>query len=161
AFGHTAVFSPDGKLALYVSGGAQPFGGNLDDAALTLWDAGQGHIVSEWRVPKAALSACAIAADNKPALLAIPHPDPQKGTESIAVRYRDLGNEKDVHTLAGHKTLIAAVAISPDGKQALSGSVDGVVKHWDLERGKEGVKLAGHMQNGSVSSIGFTPDGKT
>src|SRR5439155_21408689 len=99
AFGHTAVFSPAGKLALHVSGGAQPSSGNVDDALLTLWDAGQGHIVSEWRVPKAGVSACAIAPDNKHALLAVVEPDPKKGTEKVALRYRDLGNEKDLHNL--------------------------------------------------------------
>src|SRR5262249_56205927 len=35
--------------------------------------------------------------------------------------------------LVGHKSGVLAVAITPDGKRAVSGSQDNVVRVWDLE----------------------------
>ena len=51
----------------------------------------------------------------------------------------DRGYRNDmVHTLQGHSDKVTSVCYSPDGKTALSGSVDKTVIMWDLE---SGVKL--------------------
>jgi WD40 repeat protein len=47
-------------------------------------------------------------------------------------------------TLAGHTGRVRAVAITSDGKRAISASDDHTVKVWDLERGVEEHTLAGH-----------------
>ncbi len=52
---------------------------------------------------------------------------------------------------------IFAIDISPDGTQLASASRDGTIKVWNLENGKEILRLKGHS-NG-VSSITFSPDG--
>ncbi|MCT7964639.1 hypothetical protein NG791_28590 [Laspinema sp. D1] len=51
-----------------------------------------------------------------------------------------------------------AVAIAPDGKQAVSASSDNTLKLWDLATGSELATLSGH--SGSVEAVAITPDGK-
>ena len=57
--------------------------------------------------------------------------------------------------------LVRAVAVTPDGKKAISGSDDGKLKVWDLETGKELMTLEGHCKSGygSVYVVALTPDG--
>jgi|GEM_PF-1267226 len=62
-------------------------------------------------------------------------------------------------TLAGHQGEVRSVAISPDGRTALSASDDMTLKLWDLATGKELKAYAGHT--GIVDSVAFSPDGRT
>ena len=50
------------------------------------------------------------------------------------------------------------MAISPDGKRIVSGSVDNTVKVWDADKGTE----IAHPQGAHrpVTSVAFSPDGK-
>jgi WD40 repeat protein len=50
------------------------------------------------------------------------------------------------------------VAITPDGKQAVSASGDNTLKLWDLATGSERATLNGHR--GWVTAVAITPDGK-
>ena len=55
-------------------------------------------------------------------------------------------------------SLVTAVAVSPDGKQIVSGSYDQSVRVWDASTGDELKVLKGHTK--VVTSIAFSPDGK-
>ena len=60
---------------------------------------------------------------------------------------------------AGHNEWVRRVAISPDGRTALSWSLDNTLKLWELAVG-EGVRtFTGHL--GAVSSVAIAPDGRT
>jgi WD40 repeat protein len=59
----------------------------------------------------------------------------------------------------GHLGEVNSVALSPDGKTALSGSFDATLMLWDLASGREIREFVGHA--GSVSSVAIMPDGKT
>jgi len=61
-------------------------------------------------------------------------------------------------TLTGHTSWVQAVAITPDGKQAVSASHDETLKVWDLQSGKELKTLTGHTH--SVEAVAITPDRK-
>src|SRR5882757_6060113 len=52
---------------------------------------------------------------------------------------------------------LKAIALSPDGKQLASGSYDGAVGLWDIDRGKVTTKWTGHTQ--MVRSVGWNGDG--
>ena len=59
----------------------------------------------------------------------------------------------------GHSMSVTSVAFSPDGKTALSGSADNMVKLWDLATGRVIRSLEGHSE--TVASVAYSPDGKT
>ncbi|MBI3722522.1 hypothetical protein HY251_00985 [bacterium] len=61
-------------------------------------------------------------------------------------------------TLAGHKEMVDALCVSPDGRHALTGSRDGAVVFWDLVAKKVAERLKGH--DGAVSAVAFSPDEK-
>lgn len=61
--------------------------------------------------------------------------------------------------LNGHTRDVEALAISPDGKFALSGCVDGTARLWDLKTHTCLATLEGH--SGPVQAVAFSPDGKT
>jgi len=64
-----------------------------------------------------------------------------------------------VRTLIDPTGHVIAVAVTADGRTAVSGSWDGTVKVWDLARGAERATLAGHT--GEVLAVAVTADGRT
>ncbi len=76
------------------------------------------------------------------------------------VRLWDLKTGKELRVFrAGEQPhQIEAVAFSPDGKQAVSAGVGGVVILWDVETGAERRRFHGHA--GIVSGLDFAPDGR-
>src|SRR5262249_39480309 len=77
----------------------------------------------------------------------------------------------ELRKLESHKDIVWSVAVSPDGKTALSGGGDqrdgGTwkpgsdfdIRVWDLATGKELRRLKGH--SAGVTCVTFSPDGKT
>ncbi|OAI41217.1 hypothetical protein AYO40_03665 [Planctomycetaceae bacterium SCGC AG-212-D15] len=75
----------------------------------------------------------------------------------------------EIRRLEGHQAAVNAVAISPDGKLALSGGgippgagvfrprMDYALRLWELETGKELHQYAGHRS--MVTCVAFSPDG--
>jgi TIR domain/NB-ARC domain/APAF-1 helical domain/WD domain, G-beta repeat len=61
-------------------------------------------------------------------------------------------------TLEGHGAGVRAVAVTPDGRRAVSGSDDRTLKVWDLERGALLATLEGHGH--WVRAVAVTPDGR-
>jgi WD40 repeat protein len=58
----------------------------------------------------------------------------------------------------GHRSSINVIALTPDGKQIVSGADDGILKVWDVATGKELRSLSG--DGNAVTAIIVTPDGK-
>ncbi|HEV3443197.1 MAG TPA: sigma-70 family RNA polymerase sigma factor [Gemmataceae bacterium] len=73
---------------------------------------------------------------------------------------RHLGKElfREVRQFAGHALGVRVVAVSPDGRRALSSSFDTTVRLWDLKTGNTIRVFQGHA--GSVEGVAFSPDGK-
>jgi len=63
-----------------------------------------------------------------------------------------------LRTLSGHSDSVRAVAVTADGKQAISASSDNTLKVWDLATGEELLTLNGHSS--SVNAVAVTGDGK-
>ena len=63
-----------------------------------------------------------------------------------------------VTALKGHKDWVHRVAITPDGRRAVSGSADSTVRVWDLETGQCLATLEGHTH--IVWGVAVTPDGR-
>ena len=63
------------------------------------------------------------------------------------------------HVFKGHTGNIWSVDITPDGRYALSASVDSTLKLWDLETGKEIRTFRGHTN--AVTGVDLSPDGRS
>jgi WD40 repeat protein len=61
-------------------------------------------------------------------------------------------------TLEGHKEFVNTVALTPDGRRAISASNDKTLKVWDLESGACLRTLEGHGYG--VKVVAVTPDGR-
>jgi WD40 repeat protein/serine/threonine protein kinase len=70
---------------------------------------------------------------------------------------RNIRNGWCVYCLDEHTDSIASVAFSPDGRYALSGGGDRVIRLWEIENGRVICKLEGHTL--AVYSVVFSPDG--
>jgi RNA polymerase sigma factor (sigma-70 family) len=62
------------------------------------------------------------------------------------------------HVLAGHGERVTWVSFAPDGRRAISSSLDRTVRLWEVETGKELRRLTGHTDR--VECAGFSPDGR-
>ncbi len=61
--------------------------------------------------------------------------------------------QPELYVRTNHSDIIRAVAVSPDGKLAASGSTDGTVRLWDVQSGMVMRTLSGH--SGTVFSLLF------
>jgi WD40 repeat protein/uncharacterized caspase-like protein len=66
---------------------------------------------------------------------------------------------REIRRLATDGGMVVSVALSPDGKTALTGSLDTSVRLWDLETGRELKRFVGHTK--AVAKVAFMPDGKS
>jgi WD40 repeat protein len=92
------------------------------------------------------------------------------GSDDKTVRLWRFESGKELRTLRGSATFVLSVAISADGRRVLSGSggefrnrrfspgSDRSVRLWDVETGKELLKLVGHRQ--PVWYVKFLPGGR-
>ncbi|MBF0320468.1 MAG: caspase family protein [Nitrospirae bacterium] len=67
-------------------------------------------------------------------------------------------DKAEVFAQLGHSGYVNSVAISPDGKYALSGSMDNTLKLWEIATGKKIRTFTGHSDR--VNSVAISPDGK-
>ena len=147
--GEFVAFLPDGKTALLGS----------DDDTLWLWDPATGQEIHKFEGHTGRKNSIAISPDGKAAL-------------SVGANYTlslwDLATGRDIQKFglkewAGPHSLLR-IAISPDGKTALSG-VNNTLQLWDLATGHEirtfGVGGGLEMLAREFSSLAISPDGKT
>jgi formylglycine-generating enzyme required for sulfatase activity/WD40 repeat protein len=64
----------------------------------------------------------------------------------------------ELKTLSGHTDNVYAVSVSPDGRWAISGGAESVVRLWNLQTGGEARRLEDHTER--VSQVAFSPDGR-
>jgi WD40 repeat protein len=63
-----------------------------------------------------------------------------------------------LRTLEGHTDWVDAVAVTPDGRRAVSASREPTLRLWDLSTGQTILTLEGHR--GSVTAVAVTSDGR-
>jgi hypothetical protein len=73
-------------------------------------------------------------------------------------RLWDLASGRCLRTLEGHTERVQSVALTPDGRLALSGGFDGAARLWDLASGRCLRTLEGHTER--VQSVALTPDAR-
>ena len=70
----------------------------------------------------------------------------------------DLESGQSLRTLEGHSSSVYRVAITPDGRRAVSTSDDNTLRVWDLASGKE---LALLTADGPMAPCAVSLDGRT
>jgi WD40 repeat protein len=74
-----------------------------------------------------------------------------------AVNSLRLWDVATISSIAGHAHAVTSLALVPGGKQLLSGSKDGSVRLWDLEKNEQVRQMD---QGGEVTAVAVRPDGK-
>jgi WD40 repeat protein len=70
----------------------------------------------------------------------------------------DVETGEALRSFEGHTAGVIMIAVSADGREALTGSVDGTIRLWDLETGEEIRQILAHT--GGVFSVALSPDGR-
>jgi WD40 repeat protein len=148
-----AEFSADGKrlLTLYNFDGHPRDRGQFPNA-LTVWEVATGKELWSIKAADLDVSACAFLPGNKGVLVKCQH----------RLKVLDMTNGKVVRALVKDERPMIALAVSPDGRYALS--ADGHVKDvdetgltlWDIRGGKEIRK----RETGMISHVVFSRDGR-
>ena len=137
---------------------------------LIMWEAGTGEILMQarvheaggegWSVSRTPMVQVALGPKNRLAVTS---------AEDRALVIWDLSDPAELHRLVGHQAPVAGVALTPDGKYALTGSgnldlggvgpaEDNSVRLWDVESGELLQVLEGHTS--TVFMVDTTPDGR-
>jgi serine/threonine protein kinase len=141
--GHTSTvtsvaFCEGGRLV--VSGGA--------DHTLRLWEASSG--VEKMRLGDSRHEIGCVAV--------IPGSGIILAGQGVTVRGWDPTTGREVFKLSGHNDAVRSLAVSGDGKRAISGGDDRTIRVWDLERGREIQRFTRHRAG--VTGVALSPDGK-
>ncbi|CDF37477.1 WD40-repeat containing protein [Chondrus crispus] len=81
------------------------------------------------------------------------------GYDDGTLRLWSMSEKKVLRSFRGHRSRVACVAMSGNGRRVVSGSLDKSVRVWDLETGAQvGDALVGQM--GPVSSVAMSGDGR-
>ena len=83
------------------------------------------------------------------------------GAVPLSAHLMSAGNEGEAphEPFWGHGGAVGAVAVTPDGRQIVSGGDDdGTIRVWDRDSGEELVALTGHT--GALWAVAVTPDGR-
>jgi len=134
---YSVAFSPDGRYAL---SGSQ-------DKTLKLWEVSSGDEIRTFQGHSDWVLSVAFSTDGSKAL-----------SGSIdTLKLWEVSSGAEIRSLSPHHIL--AIAISPDGRYALSGSQDKTLKLWEVSSGAEIRTFQGHTD--FVRSVAFSPDGHT
>jgi WD40 repeat protein len=134
------AFSPDGRWL--VTGGV--------DARI--WDVGSGRELRRL-IANESTDAIALLPDGRQILTS----GRAQNQRDYIVRLWDSSTGTEVRRYAGHSGRIGTIAVSPDGRQMLTGSGDKTARLWDIVTGKT-LRILRHSK--AVTSVTFSSDGQ-
>ncbi|HZY85203.1 MAG TPA: hypothetical protein VFE78_10260, partial [Gemmataceae bacterium] len=159
----SVAFTRDGKSLLSAAGGVERRDGRAvlaSDNSVRVWDAATGKEVRRLRGFANGIACAAFAPDGGRAVLGSAgrwKNGWQHGPEFDVLLW-DLSGHRPAHTLKGHARDIFAVALSADGRRALSAGPETSIFVWDAEAGTKLHTLEGHTQ--AVTCLAVSPDGR-
>ncbi|MSU76502.1 MAG: hypothetical protein EXS16_00245 [Gemmataceae bacterium] len=124
---------------------------------LITWDGQSGVKRNTIASGQQTLHALAITADGK--TIATAGVDVKLGRDVGVVRFWNAADGKETQPAIQHGAGVLSVAISGDGKTAVTGGRDHIVRVWDVGTGKEKHHYLGHL--GAVLALTLTKDGTT
>jgi len=120
------------------------------DGILRVYETRTGQTLGTFQGPKPPLRRAVFSPHAR--RLAVTHE-----LENFARLY-DVASGRETR-LIGHRDFVAGVAFSPDGAMVATGSMDGTIRLWSSETGRELATLPGHFQE--TTDVAFSPDGRT
>jgi small GTP-binding protein len=149
----TVALSSDGRRALSGS----------DDATVRLWDVKTGRCTRVFEGHTTPVNVVAwvphgghvLSGDGGPQQY--PRNEPTK-TFKPTVRLWDVDTGRSLHVLEGHSDWVRSLAVSPDGRYALSGGGDRSIRLWNLTPGECQRILIGHRD--LIRGLGWSIDGR-
>jgi WD40 repeat protein len=168
------IFAPDGKTA--ISAGM--------DRTIRVWDAASGKCLRKLGDHNKYVFGVAVTADSTTAV-SVSRPTPEEtrlpAEQRTTLRVWDTASGEVRRPLRGHRSSVEAVAITSDGRTAVSTSWDKTLRVWNIESGQcvrllqtgsEREGFTGYMRDAHKRSQGFespseavtgvslTPDGR-
>ena len=125
--------------------------GGTDDHTIRVWDLKTGKELRQMKHGHGVVSV-AVFPDDRRVLT---------GSWDRTIGIWDLATGRQLRRISGiiPDQYGATVAISPDGRRALFGTLrDNAVRLWDVESGEELERFEGHT--GGVGAVAFAPDGR-
>ena len=175
---NTVAFSPDGKTIASGSGRLVYFGRGEDSGTcvgqeIRLWNAHTGELIKTLIGHTSVVNSVVFSPDGNTIASGSGHWMGYEGKASAGeeVRLWNANTGELIKTLTGHEDVVSSVAFSPDGNLIVSGdwydwdghlssgTWSGEIRVWDAHTGEHLKTLKGHT--GGVSSMAFSPDGKT
>ena len=175
---NTIAFSPDGKTIASGSGRLVYFGRSEDQGEcvgqeIRLWDANTGELLKTLIGHTSVVNSVVFSPDGKTIASGSGHWAGYEGiySDGEEIRLWNANTGELLKTLTGHKDVVSSVVFSPDGNLIVSGdwyswdgylssgTWSGEIRVWDAKTGEHIKTLTGHT--GGVSSVAFSPDGKT
>lgn len=133
----SVVFSPDGRYALSGGGGITPEGEPLD-TTLRLWNVTTGREVRIFRGHKSWIYGVAFSPDGKRVLSCGGWVSVYGERQDCSIRLWNVADGALLARYQGHTHVIRSIAFSPDGKHAISASIDQTLRLWVLPDNSEG-----------------------
>jgi WD40 repeat protein len=145
------VVMPDGRRLLSAS----------SDRTLRLWDSEDGRQIRVFPGHGDSVLDVSVLPDGRRALSASADRTLRLWDLDTGETLRTYGDATKQHILStlstGHQSYVSAVAVLPDGRRAISGSADCVMRLWDLETG-ETIRTFNHL--GEITGLAMLPDGR-
>jgi WD40 repeat protein len=139
------AFTPDGKSIITGSSGSA-----WEDSykSMALWDVATGREVRKFG-DSSQVNALAVTFDGRFVV----------ANSGWKLKLWDIATGREVRTFQGeHTSILTAIAVSPNGLYAVSGSWDKTLKLWDIATGREIRAMKGHKEK--ILSVAFSPDGR-
>jgi WD40 repeat protein/DNA-binding SARP family transcriptional activator len=162
--------SPDGGSLIASSGEVDYLGTPFQSYSLILWDIETGEIIHDFGNldrDNPAVSIGSVCTH----ILSEKGTDQTQTTEEQCTSYAitgstdhnlyqwDIQTRELIKTLEGHSDLVTSLAISPDGRKALSGDGNGEVILWNLDSGEIIARFNAHSS--WITDIVYNPDGRS
>ena len=175
---NTVAFSPDGNTIASGSGRLVYLGGPEDSGTcvgqeIRLWDINTGELIKTLIGHTSVVNSVVFSPDGSTIASVSGHWQAYKAVWSVGeeICLWSAQTGELLKTLTGHKDVVSSVVFSPDGNYIVSGdwyhslydtsggAWSGEIRVWNTHTGELIKTLTGHT--GGVSSMAFSPDGKT